>query len=176
MKLSLVLIIFHASVGIIVITEKEIRYNKKYYIVTVTTENDNATKDLIVNVFTEVPVSIARRTFTISFNIPNGATDVNYQTQIVKSTIDVCKMTKGLLGNFLLKIIGEHFGKESTCPLAPGDYNFTNWKINEKSIPSFLFRNMSFMFKVEGKGTISGERNSVKLVSVKVLGRFIKAG
>jgi len=173
MKLSLVLIILQAYVAIILITEKNIQFHKKYYITTITIENDNATKDLIVNVFLEVPVSIARRVFTISLNIANGPKDVNYQIQIVKSTIDFCKMTKGLTGNFLFKMLAEAFKKESVCPMLPGTYNTTNWKINEKLIPSFLMRNISFMIKIEAKGTISGVGNSVKLFSAKILGKLI---
>jgi len=173
MKLLFVLIIFHASVAIILISEKDIQYHKKYYITSVTTENDNATKDLIVNIYVEVPVSIARRTYTISLNIANGPKDVDYQTQIVKSTIDACKMSKGLLGNFLFKMIAEAFDKGAVCPLSPGTYNTTNWMINEKLIPSFLLRNISFMINVEGKGSISGIGNSVKLFSAKILGKLI---
>jgi len=86
-------------------------------------------------------------------------------------------MSKGFVGNFVFKILADGLADiKLKCPIQPGVYNITNWKINENLIPSFLMRNVSGMFKVEGKGTVSGEKNSVKLVSAKILGRFVKVG
>jgi hypothetical protein len=58
----------------------------------------------------------------LSFNVQKDSMDKNYEKNIMKTPINVCKMLQGVVGDFMSKMIMEDMHKsqatKSTCPIA----------------------------------------------------------
>jgi len=90
----------------------------------------------------------------------------------------MCKAAKGMLANFFLKSLSENFRSKITsewkCPILAGSYNISDWRITEKFIPSFMLRNVSFRVDVDGKARLLGERSTVQMFTLKIIGKLVK--
>jgi len=178
-KLLISLLFFHISYQVIIFSDHEVKYNQKHFIANVSLLNEKD-GDLLINFTSQFVVKMLKYIHTYSINIANGDRDRNYETQIFKSTIDFCKVGKGTRGNFVVKMLMEDFEKIAdfdrrliSCPVPIGIYSFNNLRISDKFLPSFLLRNLSFFFKLDGQGKVNGERGLVKLFSFQIHGKTI---
>jgi len=180
MKSLIVCLCLQLARGVIVIENVDIKYNPKINRMIFTVER-NAVDDLVVNMEHQFLVNYTKIFHTYSLNHPISDRDSNYQLQILKSKIDICKLQKGILGNFFIKIIMDGIAKANhdqplmiMCPFLVGSFKIQNLVINENVFPSYLLKNTTFLFGFDGQGKISGAKSMSPLFSVKIFGRYFK--
>jgi len=175
-KALVVLFLLRFCWTIVVITDQEIDCNKNYYSVEINSRNDE-NGDLMVNFTPRFLVNLTKYIHTYTINLASNENDKNYETQLFTSTVDACKIQRGLKNNFILKMILEALPNKTnymvSCPVIAGVYGVKDLRVSERIIPSFLLRNVPFMFKFEGRGKASGEREMVKLFTIKLFGKFV---
>lgn len=102
-----------------------------------------------------------------------------YDREIFKGQIDVCKASQGIVGNFITKLVSDNLDEHSNfrfrCPTNAGFYYFTDFPtLTESALPAFmprqLFGNFIFFMKIQGK--LSDKQPYVMLLSLSVSGVF----
>lgn len=100
-----------------------------------------------------------------------------YDREIFKGQIDVCKASQGIVGNFITKLVSDNLDEHSNfrfqCPTKAGFYYFTDFPaISENALPPFmakhLFENFIFFMKIQGK--LADNKPSILLLSISVSG------
>lgn len=101
-------------------------------------EDENS--EAMLNMTIDQKVDMIKQVLLISFNRPKDENDRNYQLSILKTSIDLCKISKGVLSNVFVKTFMENFLKSADyqmkCPFLKG------LVINTKS--TTVFSKMSF--------------------------------
>jgi len=178
MKVIFISVIIQISFGIIIIHNLERQFNKNYYIPILTFENDPKTGELTVNFSSNFMTNLTAYVQFYTVRIATGLKASNYDVEVLKSSINVCKMANGTRGNFLIKMLMEEFTKHASfkigCPLSTGLFNITNWKLNENLLPGFLLRNVSFMLRIDGKGKGFNDKGLKEMYSLKIFGKLIR--
>jgi len=84
--------------------------------------------DTAVNVYFEYFQDVTKFTVKFKLSIPKDKNDQNYEKVLLDSATNVCKMAKGIVGDFLVKMIMEDFSKFAdfniTCPWKKVCYSF----------------------------------------------------
>ena len=74
-----------------------------------------------INVTLDLAYDVTNVTVLFSFSIPKDKNDKNFERVILKSSVNLCKLFKGNVGNFLGKTLTELFDKfadfEPKCPI-----------------------------------------------------------
>lgn len=120
--------------------------NQKYVDSTMTFfEDDNS--EAMFNMTINQKVDMIKEVLLVSFNRPKDEFDRNYQLSILKTSIDLCKISQGVLSNVFVKTFMENFFKSSDyqmkCPFLKG--LVINHKIYYSFITSVLCRFIQYV-------------------------------
>lgn len=102
--------------------------------------------------------------------------DTEYTNILLKTSVDICKISDGVLGNFLTKIVMENFRKSSNfemkCPFETGNHTVTNLEVSDKFIP--ILREFEFKYQSEMFGKVGKVKKLVHIYTYQVFGVFKK--
>lgn len=117
--------------------------------------------------------NVAFSTFII--NVPSYENDKDFQKELLRSTINLCKIKQGVMGNFFIKLFLENFEKSSDykmeCPFKKGKSSIKNMEITD--IPNYLFQSFKFIATVTTKVKTPNNKNLVHLYTIKAYGERI---
>lgn len=141
------------------------------------TFNKNSLGQLLVNVQFEYYMDFNVAFSTYIINVPSHENDNDFQKEVLRSTINLCKIKKGVMGNFFIKLFLENFEKSSDykmeCPFKKGKSSIKNMEITDKYIPTYLFQSIKFIITVTTKVKTPNNKNLVHLYTVKAFGERI---
>jgi len=76
--------------------------------------------DTLLNVSFEYFQDVAKFTVKFRLSVPKDKNDRNYEKVVLESATNICKMAKGIIGDFLVRMIMEDFSKFAnfniSCP------------------------------------------------------------
>lgn len=133
----------------------------------------------IFNYSTETSVEILRLMGTFSFSLQKTKDDNDFENEVMKSTVNMCKLEKGVRANFLTKMMMENFKNSSDfslkCPMKPGRTSLTNFKMSEHSFPSYLLMSyFKFMIQLKLQSKIPKVKSLVYFQTLKFYGEVEK--
>jgi hypothetical protein len=103
------------------------------------------------------------------------AVNIRYETPIMKTNINVCKLYNSLTGNIFLKPIVDEMYKNSnlpkSCPIAPGNYTVQNFAPEKLMLPLDMFK---FKFIENITGVLKKAKSRRKICSISILGAYDK--
>lgn len=80
----------------------------------------NKQDDTIMNITVNFAYEVTKIMISFSFAVPKDSNDKNFERTIIKSTVNVCKMFQGVMGDFIVKTIMDVLHKsvefEMKCP------------------------------------------------------------
>lgn len=135
--------------------------------------------ETLLNYTSDTYVDVLRLLASISIAVPKDERDKEFHLQIIKSTLDMCKLSEGVRGNFLAKVFLEYFHESSdyamTCPMKAGISHMWNFQVSDSFIPNYLVpRTIRFLFDMNVKAKIPNVKPFVPWYSVKFIGEIIK--
>lgn len=78
-------------------------------------ENDK--KETVFNFTVNYKYELPAMTAMLFFAVNKDKTDLNYERVLVKNSINICKMLKGVTGDFLTKMLLDSIARSSDVPL-----------------------------------------------------------
>lgn len=121
-------------------------------------------------------LSVLFSTFIIT--VPLDEKDKDFQRELLRSTINVCKVKQGVMGNFFIKTFMEDFEKYSDfkveCPFKKGKLSINKMKITQKFLPTYLLQSFKFIFTGITRVKVVNSKKLVEFYTVKVYGEIIK--
>jgi Protein of unknown function (DUF1091) len=116
---------------------------------------------------------------TFSFHVPLHEKDLEYQKEVIKSTVNMCKLEQGVRANFIMKMIMENFNKCANfkweCPMKTGIYTLTNFTITDSAIPSYLIpQDLKFMLLARVMCKVPKSKALEYFYTVKMYGELKK--
>lgn len=136
--------------------------------------------ETLLNYTSDTYVDVLKLIASISIAIAKDENDKEFQTQVMKSTLDLCKLSEGIRGNFLANVFLEYFHESSdyalSCPMKAGITNMWNFQVSDSFIPNYLLmgRSAKFLFVMNAKAKIPNVKKFVYWYSVKIIGEIIK--
>lgn len=102
--------------------------------------------------------------------------DKEYTNILLKTSVNVCNLSKGVIGNFVTKVLMENFKKsanfEMKCPFESGKHSVTNLEVSDKFIP--IFKEFKFLYQSQSFGKLPKIKGLVNIYTYKVYGVFKK--
>lgn len=115
---------------------------------------------------------------TMTFALPKDSKDTEFSNVILKATVDLCRMEKGIRGNFVYKMLveqGENITSVPKCPLKPRTVSNYNRMFSDKYIPSYLLiSDMKFMMEHRLKAKLSKSKPLVHIYTFRVIGEITR--
>jgi hypothetical protein len=152
--------------------------------------------DSSMNITYYYGADIVKELIQFEIFVQKDQNDRNYERQLIKTTINVCKMADGILGDFVARMIMDDLHKfidfDLKCPFRrvrcdlqnfgvhcihefQGFYNLKNFMLTDKYVPIRMLKNnvkFSLMARVSGK--IERKRGLIHLFTVKAFGEIQK--
>ena len=140
----------------------------------------NFSGENVVNITVDINQDLTKVPIFVSFSIPNDPSDKSYQRNILKATFNLCRIVEGVAGDFVSKMLAEQLKKISNislkCPIQKGTYNFINFALNDKYLPSYLFKgNIKYLVDAKVMGKVQQRKNLVLLFTARSFGRVTKS-
>ena len=102
--------------------------------------------------------------------------DKEYTNVLLTTSVNVCSISKGVIGNFVSKIVMENFRKSSNfemkCPFEAGIHSVTNLEVSDKYIP--MIREFKFLYQSQVFAKLPKVKGFVNIYTYKVYGVFKK--
>lgn len=139
----------------------------------------NSDGDLMFNYSTTSFINVNQLFATLTFSIPKDNKDTEYQNRILKAMIALCKLRRGVRGNFITKMLLENFYSDEEhfmqCPVPPGTGNIWNFKLADSYIPSYLLiSDLKYAVDFVVRAKISKSKPLVYMYSVRFIGEIKK--
>lgn len=138
----------------------------------------NSHGESLLNVQIEYYYDLAALFTTFIIAVPSDEKDKDFQKELLRSTINVCKIKQGVMGNFLIKTLMEDFEKYSDfkveCPFKKGKLSINKMKITEKFLPTYLLQSFKFIFTGIVKVKVVNSKKLVEFYTVKIYGEIVK--
>ncbi|KAL7045318.1 hypothetical protein ACKWTF_002189 [Chironomus riparius] len=139
----------------------------------------NKQKDTIMNITINFAYEVSKMMISFSFDVPKDNNDKNFERTIIKSTINVCKMFQGVMGDFIVKTIMDVLHKsvdfELKCPFPKRTFTVTNFLFSDKFLPTYLLvSDFQFMVRAKVMGKVPQHKNLVHLFSTKTVGKITR--
>lgn len=165
---------FYSKVSKLVWSEVVYHGNPKYLNLSLVSFN-GTNGDSLLNFTLQKNVSILKFNGAFSFSLPTFENDKNYDHQIVKSTVNMCKLVEGVRGNFITKMLMENFAESADfslkCPIDQANVSLKNFKITDSSIPTYLLiSDIKFEIVLRVHAKISNSSSFVYFLTVKLYG------
>lgn len=99
-----------------------------------------------------------------------------YDVTYFKGTIDECNIARGVVGNFIIKMITENLEEYTNfryvCPQKKGFYYFTNFPApNDKNFPPFLYgKGGSWEVVAVVRAKVENSKAMVHVITMKIYG------
>ncbi len=150
--------------------------NKKYanFSVTIAESRD------LINITADVFEDIFKFPVYSTFSLPKDEKDRDYQRNVLKATINVCRIINGVGGDFISKFVGNELRRITKvplkCPLAKKTYKFINFKFSGDYIPKlnlpsyFITENVKFMGTFRGMAKVGNNTKFVPFFNARVYG------
>lgn len=135
--------------------------------------------DMMFNYTTTSFIKVNKLYGTLTFSLPKDGKDTEFQNQILKTTIDLCKLRKGVRSNFIIKMLMENFYSDEKhflqCPVPPGNGHIWNFKLADEFIPSYLLiSDIKYVVDFTVRAKISKTTPWTYMYSVKFFGEIKK--
>ncbi|CAO1366056.1 unnamed protein product [Diamesa hyperborea] len=108
--------------------------------------------------------------------VKKDSTDKEYTNILLKTSVNVCNLSKGVIGNFVTKVLMENFKKsanfEMKCPFETGNHSIVNLEVSDKLIP--IFKEFEFLYQSQSFGKLYRKKGLVNIYTYKVYGLFKK--
>lgn len=140
---------------------------------------DDSKRGELMNMSFRVLKDVNKAVVWTSIKAQNSNKRNEYDREIFKGQIDVCKASQGIIGNFITKLVSDNLAEHSNfrfkCPTKAGFYYFSNFPtITENALPPFMlkqvFENFVFFLKIQGK--VPNNKQTVLLLSISISGVF----
>lgn len=133
----------------------------------------------IFNYSSDINVDLLRLIGTFSFSLQKTKDDNDYENEILRSTVNMCKLEDGVRGNFLTKMLMENFKNcadfSLKCPMQQRNISLTNFKMSENSFPSYLLMTyFKFMVQLKLQSKIPNVKSLVYFQTLKFYGEVEK--
>lgn len=135
--------------------------------------------DVMFNYSTTSFVNVNKLYGTLTLSLPKDSKDTEFQNHILQTTIDLCKLRKGVRSNFIIKMLMENFYSDEKhfmqCPVPPGNGNIWNFKLADAFIPNYLLiSDIKYTVDFNVKAKISKKKPLTYMYSVKFFGEIKK--
>lgn len=108
--------------------------------------------------------------------VKKDSNDNEYTNVLLRTSVDVCNLSKGVIGNFVSKILMENFKKsanfEMKCPFEAGNHSITNLEVSDKFIP--MVKEFQFLYQSKAFGKLFKQKKFVNIYTYKIYGVFKK--
>lgn len=140
---------------------------------------DNIEGDKMFNYTTTSFINVNQLFGTLTFSIPKNSKDTEYQNHILRATIDLCKLRRGVRSNFITKMLLENFYSDEKhfmqCPVPPGTGHIWNFKIADSYIPSYLIiSDLKYVVDFNVRAKLAKSKPLVYMYSVRFFGEIKK--
>ncbi len=112
-----------------------------------------------------------------SFAVPLNDEDREYQRNILKVTINVCRMFNGVGADFISKMVGSELIRIAKlskiplkCPFAKRVYEFNNFEATDKFFPPYLIKNLKFVANFKAMAKVADQSKLVPLFNGRIYG------
>lgn len=135
--------------------------------------------DQLLSLIVETNVTVDNLIGNIGFWIKKNPESSSYEIQGLKSSINLCRLSEGIAGHFLMRslveAIKETENRMFTCPFVPQIYHVKNVPVHDKFLPKFLLMG-SIHFKVNAsvKGKFGNSKKFEYAFSYVGLGKIDK--
>lgn len=135
--------------------------------------------ETLLNYTSDTYVDVLKLLALVSIAVPKDEKDKEFHRQIVKSTLDMCKLSEGVRGNFLANVFLEYFHESSdyamSCPMKAGVSHMWNFQVSDSFIPNYLLTGtVRFLFDMNVRAKIPNVKSFVHWYSVKFIGEIIR--
>jgi hypothetical protein len=79
--------------------------------------------DTLMNITYYYAMDISQIIIHSELNIQKDKNDRNYERQLLKTSTNVCKMSQGVIGNFIAKMIRKYVESDMKCPFKKVSYD-----------------------------------------------------
>lgn len=112
-------------------------------------------------------------------NLQKNKNDRNYQRKLLQTTFLMCKIFRGVAGDFLGKILvdiaNQYADKPLGCPLKVTDYNFKSIVIEDKLVPKFLLLDdIKARATTRVLGKVPSQQKSIEIFNSTIYARLPK--
>lgn len=124
--------------------------------------------------FTVITFAEVEKLFVVmSVRFPTSNKDTEYENEVMKSTVDICKVFKRATGNFAVKIFTDNLknsnGFPFECPLKPHTVQLKNLDFAGMLLPSYLLPGKTkFAIEIIMKGKIPDHKQLVYFHTLKI--------
>lgn len=162
----------------LILTETRTHVNPEFAAINLTLfklpGNDN-----LLNFTLETFVEIIRYTGTFTVSVPKNAKDTDYEKQLLKSSVNMCNIDRGVRGNFIVKMLMENFANSSDftfeCPVQPRSFHLWNFRISDFYMPSYLMPDdLKLMIDIRVTAKVPKHKQFVYLYLLKFYGEVLK--
>ena len=151
--------------------------NQKYFNLTFKIGETHDVFNITADVFQDLEKFIIHTTFSIQMD----DNDQEYQRNILKVSMNVCRILNGTSGDFLSKVLGNELHRIEKivkvplkCPILKRTYVMTNFHISDEHFPSYLLNNLKFMTNFKVMAKVKGQKNMVFLYTMRAYGMLKK--
>ena len=149
--------------------------NYKYGNITVTI---GESRD-VLNITADVLQDILKLLVHTSFSVPKDERDREYQRNILKVTINFCRVVNGVGGDFISKFVGNELRRITKiplkCPLVKKTYTFNDFQMNDELFPSYLIKDLKFVANFKAMVKVAKEKNLVPFFIARMTGAIGKS-
>lgn len=153
-------------------------FNPRYlpeYTLTVFNDSDGVSR---FNCTARLTTKFLTPTLNLELRIKTGKQDKNYNLEVLNIRLTVCKISKGILGSFVIRHFTENLKNYSnftvTCPLKPDSYHFVNFPAIDKSyLPlSLLRKDLQWLSIATIRGKPAKSKQMVHLLTNRFYGGY----
>lgn len=164
--------------SIIVITDVAHHFNPRNANVSFTLERAEG-HESVLNVVVVTNREIIKLIGQISLNIPLQPKDLEFSKNIFQSTIDMCKLGRGVRANFLTKVIMENFEQSANfkmeCPMKAQTFLLQNFTLADSFIPGYMItEDYKFVITAKMQGKFAKAKSLEYLYTLKTFGEIRK--
>lgn len=126
-------------------------------------------------------VTIVNATTLFDCKMKSDPKSSNYDQQIIKTSINACRIVEGINSNFLIKLFLESMNSGDKgnyilkCPFGPTKYELQNIRFDDKNVPKmFLFHDFHFRCDVQSKVKVQNTKIYVPYWSFTLIAHVTK--
>lgn len=129
------------------------------------------------NLSTELLTDVIKSSTIFSFKSKSSRNVKDFDRTLLSGTIDTCKVSKGVIGNFIVRMIVDQLGKSSNfrfiCPQSKGYYYVRNLGFDVGFFPSFLIaNNLQWEMNLLVRLKTPTSKRFVNTFNLKIIGSF----
>lgn len=105
--------------------------------------------------------------------------NIEYDQQLLKRSVDICRLNEGIVSNYLLKPLFDSLGKNGNfmikCPFGPAFYKLSKMKVDDQIIPKVLMsQDLHLYFESVIKVKMKGGKKLIHAFTMSITGFVTK--